>query len=94
MAEGDVFRFIDKPPADIMNFQLQQVLGLTHLTQFQKSTQLAERELVNQIRALNDLEQRMVGLRISGGRDLEDQYYETTKKEMRPETRSSALRPR
>jgi len=55
MAEGDVFRFLDKPPGEALDLQIRQVLGLTQLDQFMQSLQTAEKELKNRIRVLQKL---------------------------------------
>ena len=42
MAEGDVFRFLDKPPGQALDLQVRQVLGLTQLDEFVQALRMAE----------------------------------------------------
>ncbi len=55
MAEGDVFRFLDKPPGEALDLQIRQVLGLTQLDEFMQALEMAEKELKNQIHVLQKL---------------------------------------
>ena len=55
MAEGDVFRFLDKPPGQALDLQIRQVLGLTQLDEFVRALGMAEKELKGQIRSLQGL---------------------------------------
>jgi DNA repair exonuclease SbcCD ATPase subunit len=55
MAEGDVFRFLDKPPGQALDLQIRQVLGLTQLDEFVQALGMAEKELKEQIRAVQGL---------------------------------------
>lgn len=55
MAEGDVFRFLDKPPGEALDLQIRQVLGLTQLDEFMQALEMAEKELKNQIQVLQKL---------------------------------------
>lgn len=55
MAEGDVFRFLDKPPGQALDLQIRQVLGLTQLDEFVQALGMAEKELKDQIRGLQNL---------------------------------------
>jgi DNA repair protein SbcC/Rad50 len=76
MAEGDVFRFLQKPTGEVMNQQVRRVLGLTQLDQFKGAIQLAKRELNDQSKTLKILQQRMNDLRITAGQDLDVQLSE------------------
>ena len=55
MAEGDVFRFLDKPPGQALDLQIRQVLGLTQLDEFVQALGMAEKEFKDQIRGLQNL---------------------------------------
>ncbi len=55
MAEGDVFRFLDKPPGQALDLQIRQVLGLTQLDEFMQALGMAEKELGERIRDLQKL---------------------------------------
>lgn len=78
MAEGDVFRFLQKPPGEVMNQQVRRVLGLTQLDQFKGAIQLAKRELNDQSKFQKNLQQRMNDLKITAGQDLDVQLSEVT----------------
>lgn len=65
MAEGDVFRFLDEPPAKALDLQIRQVLGLTQLDHFVEALDKAEKEIkarIAQTQALLDELDRL-GLR-------------------------------
>lgn len=55
MAEGDVFRFLDKPPGQTLDLQIRQVLGLTQLNEFVQALGIADKKLKEQIRSLQSL---------------------------------------
>ncbi len=78
MAEGDVFRFLQKPPGEVMNQQVRRVLGLTQLDRLKGAIQLAKRELNDQSKILKILQQRMNDLKITAGQDLDVQLSEVT----------------
>lgn len=71
MAEGDVFRFLKNPPGKAMNQQVQQVLGLTQLDQFQEGIKLAEKELKNDMKGLKELQLRIENLDIAASQTLD-----------------------
>jgi exonuclease SbcC len=55
MAEGDVFRFLEKPPKEALDLQIRQVLGLTQLDEFVNALEMAEKELGQRIRELQGI---------------------------------------
>ncbi len=59
MAEGDVFRFLQDPPGKAMNQQVQHVLGITQLDEFQTSLKAAQSELKEKSRSLKSFQQRI-----------------------------------
>ncbi len=71
MAEGDVFRFLKDPPGKAMNQQVQQVLGLTQLDQFQEGIKQAQKDLKNDSKDLKTLQQSIESLDISATQTLE-----------------------
>lgn len=66
MAEGDVFRFIDKPPGQALDLQIRHVLGLTQLDEFMAALDAADKQLKEQIREIQGLLQECERL---GARD-------------------------
>ncbi len=72
MAEGDVFRFLKDPPGKAVNQQIQQVLGLTQLDAFQEAVKLAQKRLRDQSKALKSLQDRIAGLNLAPGQNLDE----------------------
>lgn len=55
MAEGDVFRFLSRPPGKALDLQIRRVLGLTQLDEFAQAIAAAEKEIKGQITASKQL---------------------------------------
>ncbi len=55
MAEGDVYSFINNPPAEALENQVRQVLGLTQLDTFAQALVKAEKQLKQRLEALQEL---------------------------------------
>lgn len=71
MAEGDVFRFLQFPPGKAINQQVQRVLGLTQLDEFQTALKTAQKDLREKSRTLKSLQQSISELRIAPGQSLD-----------------------
>lgn len=71
MAEGDVYRFLKTPPGKAMNQQVQRVLGLTQLDEFQTAIKIAQKDLREKSRTLKSFQQRIDALQIVPGQSLE-----------------------
>lgn len=79
MAEGDVFRFLQKPPGEVMNQQIRRVLGLTQLDQFISAIQLAKKDLNAKTKAIKSLQQRIKDLKLNTDEELETKLSDITK---------------
>jgi len=84
MAEGDVFRFLKTPPGKAMNEQVQRVLGLTQLDEFQTAIKSAQKNLREKSRAIKSLQDRALDLRIASGQSLAEMitYLDTQKEKL------------
>lgn len=71
MSEGDVFNYLQKPPGDIMNQQVRQVIGLTQLDQFKMAILQTKRELTNKSKEYKQLHTRLTEFNILKNSDLE-----------------------
>jgi exonuclease SbcC len=80
MSEGDVFHFLNKPPGEIMNFQVRRVLGMTQLDQFKTAIKLAKSELNDLSKKYKIIQQRMNELHILTGQELNVKQAEITSK--------------
>lgn len=73
MAEGDVFRFLDKPPGEAINDQIRRVLGLTQMNTFVEALGLAEKDLKGRIKEIQALLADLDRLQIRKDGVLEEQ---------------------
>jgi len=84
MAEGDVFRFLQDPPGKAMNQQVQRVLGLTQLDQYQAAINIAQKDLKDKSKALKSLQERIAELQITPEQSLESMiaYLDTQREKL------------
>lgn len=71
MAEGDVFKFLEKPPKEALEAQLRYVLGLTQLDEFSASLDEAEKYLKGRLKTLQEFNADLVRLQVRSLNELE-----------------------
>jgi DNA repair exonuclease SbcCD ATPase subunit len=71
MAEGDVFHFLSSPPGKALDSQLQRLVGLTQLNEFEVALKRAEREMKGRIKGLTVQLDQLRGLQIESDEELD-----------------------
>lgn len=75
MAEGDVFRFLNKPPGRALDLQIRRVLGLTQLDEFTSALKAAEKEIKSQITTVRGLLEQFEQIDVHDDGELEQRLY-------------------
>ncbi len=80
MAEGDVFRFLDKPPGEAIDAQLRQVLGLNQMNQFIYALETAEKQIKGKVKNIQGVLADLDKLGVQRGSELQERLTETKRR--------------
>lgn len=76
MAEGDVFHFLASPPGKALDSQLERLVGLTQLNEFEVALKRAEREIKGRIKVLTGVVKQLDELHVQTDEQLNQRLSE------------------